>query len=63
MIRYLKQQHDVKTTMIYYDNSGILLALSETTKHKCRAPVKIKDCLDIIIHGKRDPVTLILNIK
>ena len=34
---------------------GNSLALSETTKHKCRAPLKIKDWLDIVIHGKRDP--------
>ena len=35
---------------------GISLALSETAKHKCRAPLKTKDWLDIVIHGKRDPV-------
>ena len=47
--------------MIWQD--GISLALSETAKHKCRAPLKIKDWLDIVIHGKRDPVTVILNVN
>ena len=42
---------------------GISLALSETTKHKCRAPLKIKDWLDIAIHGKRDLVIVILNVN
>ena len=42
--------------MIWQD--GIAPALSETAKHKCRAPLKIKDWLDIVIHGKRDPVKL-----
>ena len=42
---------------------GISLALSETAKHKCIAPLKIKDWLDIVIHDKRDPVIVILNIN
>ena len=35
---------------------GISLALFETTKHNCRAHLKIKDRLNIVIHGKRDLV-------
>ena len=42
--------------MIQYDNSGISLALSETAKHKCRAPPKFKQQLNIVIHGRKDPV-------
>ena len=37
---------------------GISLALSETAKHKCRAPPKFKQRLNIVIHGKRDPVMM-----
>ena len=40
---------------------GISLALSETAKHKCRAPSKTKDGLNFVTHGKEDPVTVILN--
>ena len=58
MIRYLKCQHFVKTIMIQYDNSGISLALSETAKHKCRAPPKFKQRLNIVIHGRKYPVMM-----
>ena len=48
--------------MILYDNSGISLALSETTKHKCRAPPKFKQRLNIVIHSRKDPVMLTPNV-
>ena len=40
---------------------GISLALSETAKHKCRAPSKTKGRLNIVIQGNEDPVIVILN--
>ena len=44
--------------MIEYDNSGISLALSETTKHECIAPPKFKHRLNIVIHGRKYPVMM-----
>ena len=44
--------------MIQYDNNGISLDLSETAKHKCRAPPKSKQGLNIVIHGRKDPVMM-----
>ena len=44
--------------MIQYDNSGISLALSETAKHKCRAPPKFKQRLNTVIHGTKDAVMM-----
>ena len=58
MIKYLKWQHFVKTIMIRYDNSGISLAHSETAKYKCGAPPKFKQRLNIVIHGRKDPVMM-----
>jgi hypothetical protein len=49
--------------MIKYDNSGISLALSETAKHKCRAPPKFKQRINIVIHGRGVPVMLTYNIN
>ena len=40
------------------NNSGISLALSETAKHKCRAPPKFKQRLNIVILGRKDPVMM-----
>ena len=44
--------------MIQYGNSGISLALSEAAKHKCRALPKFKQRLNIVIHGRKDPVMM-----
>ena len=44
--------------MLQYDNSGISLALSKTAKHKCGAPPKFKQWLNIVIHGIKDPVMM-----
>jgi len=44
--------------MIQHDNSGISLALSKTAKHKCRAPPKFKQRLNIVIHGRKDLVMM-----
>ena len=57
-MKYLKRQDVFKTTMIQYDNSDISLALSQTAKHKCRAPPKFKHRLNIVIHGRKDPVMM-----
>ena len=41
---------------------GISKALPETAKHKCRAAPKFKQRLNIVIHGRRDPVMMHTNI-
>jgi hypothetical protein len=44
-----------KTYLVpYFTAGGISLALSDTTKHKCRAPPKFKQWLNIVIQGRRD---------
>ena len=42
--------------MIWQD--GISLALSETVKHRGKAPPKFKEWLNIVIHGRKDPVMM-----